>query len=112
MTHIVRKASRRDRESYSEFDGRDEQGRSLEELLARSRVQTLYLTGLATDYCVRATALDACQRGYDVFVVTDAVRAVNVKPSDGEQALREMAVAGARLVTSQEVVASDGEEGC
>jgi len=112
MTHIVRKASRRDRESYSEFDGRDEQGRSLKELLARSRVQTLYLTGLATDYCVRATALDARQRGYDVFVITDAVRAVNVKPGDGEQALREMAVAGARLVTSQEVVASDGEEGC
>jgi nicotinamidase/pyrazinamidase len=62
------------------------------------------VVGLATDYCVRATVLDGLKAGYDVYAVTDAMRAVNVNPDDGAKALEEMALSGARLVTSDEVL--------
>ncbi|HUK82433.1 MAG TPA: bifunctional nicotinamidase/pyrazinamidase [Verrucomicrobiae bacterium] len=103
ITSNIRKAFTRDADSYSEFSGVDEMGRSLHALLRD--VKQLYIVGLATDYCVRATALDALKLGYEVFVVTDAVRAVNVRPGDGEQALAEMERAGASLVKSKEVLA-------
>ena len=54
--------------------------------------------GLATDYCVLNTALDARAEGFDVLVLTDAVRAVEVTPGDGERAIAKMERAGARLV--------------
>jgi nicotinamidase/pyrazinamidase len=103
ITFNVRKAFTRDKDEYSEFAGVDEKGRSLRELLRN--VKQLYFVGLATDYCVRATALDALKLGYEVFVVTDAVRAVNVKLGDGERALVEMKRAGVRLLKSKEVLA-------
>jgi nicotinamidase/pyrazinamidase len=102
ITFNVRKAFTRDKDEYSEFAGVDEKGRSLRELLRN--VKQLYFVGLATDYCVRATALDALKLGYEVFVVTDAVRAVNVKPGDGKRALAEMERAGAHLGTSAELL--------
>jgi nicotinamidase/pyrazinamidase len=55
---------------------------------------------LATDYCVRATALDARAAGLEVVVFTDAVRAVDAKPGDGRVALDEMSVSGVRLASS------------
>jgi nicotinamidase/pyrazinamidase len=59
--------------------------------------------GLATDYCVRATVLDALQLGFQVDLVADGCRAVNLAPGDGERAIAEMAAAGARIVDSTEV---------
>ena len=106
ITHYFFKASSVDNDAYSEFEGRDEQGRSLDELLGSYGVKRLYVAGLATDYCVRATVLDGVSRGYQVYVCTDGVRAVNVDPLDGEKALREMAGAGVHLVTSTEVLES------
>jgi nicotinamidase/pyrazinamidase len=65
--------------------------------------------GLATDYCVRATVLDALALGYETSVLVDAVRPVEVVPGDGERALAEMEAAGARLVRrSVEVAPPDG----
>ena len=93
----VRKAFTPDADAYSEFSGVDEAGRGLDELLRSQGVKTLYVVGLATDYCVRATVLDGLKLGYEVNVVTDGVRAVNVKPEDGAKALDEMAKAGATL---------------
>jgi hypothetical protein len=61
--------------------------------------------GLATDYCVRASTIDACRLGFDTTVVTDAIRAVDVNPGDGDRALEEMKEAGAKLVTSDRVAA-------
>ena len=55
------------------------------------------VVGLATDYCVRASAIDACREGFDTTVVTDAIRAVEVNPGDGERALEDMKRAGAKL---------------
>jgi nicotinamidase/pyrazinamidase len=54
--------------------------------------------GLATDYCVKATALDGVRLGYETAVLLEIVRAVNLEPGDGDRALDEMAAAGVRLV--------------
>jgi nicotinamidase/pyrazinamidase len=77
----------------------------LGELLRERGVDRLFVTGLATDYCVKNTVLDARKHGLDVTVVEDAVRGVDVEPGDSARALREMEAAGARLATSDEVIA-------
>jgi nicotinamidase/pyrazinamidase len=100
----LRKASTPDKDEYSEFAGFDEAGHTLDEVLKSENVRRVFVVGLATDYCVRATVLDGLKAGYDVYAVTDAMRAVNVNPDDGAKALEEMALSGARLVTSDEVL--------
>jgi nicotinamidase/pyrazinamidase len=100
IAQTFRKASTADRDAYSEFEGTDDRQRSLDAYLKSRGVRRVYLVGLATDYCVRATALDALRLGYETYVVTDAVRAVNVQPDDGAKALAEMRSSGAHLVTS------------
>jgi nicotinamidase/pyrazinamidase len=67
-------------------------------LLDATGITQLVVGGLATDYCVRATVLDALERHYPVRVLRAAVRAVDLKPGDGARALDEMAQAGAVLV--------------
>jgi nicotinamidase/pyrazinamidase len=96
-----RKASSPDKDDYSEFAGKDEQGHSLDEVLKGLGVKKIYVVGLATDYCVLETVLDGIKNGYEVYAVTDAMRAVNVKPDDEEKALYRMASSGAHLVTSE-----------
>ena len=104
ITHTFRKASSPERDEYSEFEGADEAGRSLDEYLKSRGVRRVYIAGLATDYCVRATTLDALRLGYETTVVTDGVRAVNVEPEDGAKAMAEMREQGARLVTSRSLL--------
>jgi nicotinamidase/pyrazinamidase len=77
---------------YSAFDGTDLAAR-----LRAAGVERLWIGGLATDYCVRATVLDARRLGFETLVLSDAVRAVDVNPGDGARALEEMQAAGARL---------------
>jgi len=104
VEHYFRKASSPDKDDYSEFAGKDDRGRSLDELLKSEGVKTLYVVGLATDYCVLETVLDGLNYGYEVYAVRDAMRAVNVNHGDGEKALERMASAGAHIVTSDEVL--------
>ena len=104
IAHYFRKATSPNKDDYSEFEGRDEEDRSLDQLLKSHDVQRVFVVGLATDYCVLATVLDGLKLGFEVFVVTDAVRAVNVEPEDGANALRQMSAAGAHLVTSDEIL--------
>lgn len=99
-----RKAFTADNDSYSGFDGVDETGRSLNERLKQKKIERLYVTGLATDYCVKYTALDALKNGYEVFLISDAMRAVNVKDGDGERALQELIGKGAHLISSRELL--------
>ncbi len=66
----------------------------LEELLHDRRVERVVVCGLATDYCVKATALDAARLGFETYLLVDAVRAVDLAPGDGERALEEMRSAG------------------
>jgi nicotinamidase/pyrazinamidase len=104
ISHHFRKASTADRDAYSEFEGTDDRGRTLDELLKSRGVRQVFVAGLATDYCVKATTLDALRLGYETFVITDAVRAVNVKAGDGREALEEMKRNGASLLTSDEIL--------
>ena len=101
-TLIVSKGIRPDEEGYSDFEGEIAgRGSLLADLRARG-VTDLIVGGLATDYCVRATAIDARKEGFGVTVVTDGVRPVDVKPGDGDRALDEMKAAGVRLAPASE----------
>jgi len=94
--HVV-KGMGAEEDAYSVFQGRDTTGQSFEALLADYGIRKLYVGGLATDYCVRATVLDALKAGLEVVVVADGVRAVNVEPGDGDRAIEEMRRAGATI---------------
>ena len=100
---VVSKGVRADEDGFSAFDGRLEDGTTLEESLRASGVARLLVGGLATDYCVCHTVLDARRKGWPVTLLTDAVSAVNLEPDDGARALREMQAAGAVLRTSGEL---------
>lgn len=104
IVNYFRKASSPDKDAYSEFEGTDENGRTLDEFLKSRNVKRVYVVGLATDYCVKATVLDALKLSYEVYAVTDAMRAVNVNPNDGANALGEMERNGAQLITSDEIL--------
>ncbi|MDE0330971.1 MAG: nicotinamidase [Nitrospinae bacterium] len=95
---VVSKATTRDAEAYSGFDGT-----ALADDLRASGIERLFVCGLATDYCVKATALDARREGFEVVVVEDAIRAVNVEPKDGETAIEEMRAAGCAFALSSEI---------
>jgi nicotinamidase/pyrazinamidase len=90
---VIDKGQARDREGYSAFEGTE-----LERLLHRRGVDSLDVTGLALDYCVKATALDARRAGFDVTVHRGATRAVEVQPGDGERAVSELRAAGVEVV--------------
>ncbi|MBN4049638.1 isochorismatase family protein, partial [Bacteroidales bacterium AH-315-N07] len=66
-------------------------------------VRELYLTGLATDYCVKASAIDSVKNDYSTYVVTDAVAAVNINSEDGKNALDEMKDAGIQIIVSEDI---------
>lgn len=84
-------------EAYSAFDGTigDQKGEPLDMWLKAHDVRVLYVGGLATDYCVKATVLDALEKGYQVVVIKEGICAVNVNPKDGDIAISQMLEAGA-----------------
>jgi nicotinamidase/pyrazinamidase len=82
-----------DEDSYSAFDGT-----SLAAHLRERGVAEVWVGGLATDYCVKNTALDGLREGFEVFAVAEAMRPVEVKPGDGQRAIEEMQQAGAQIV--------------
>ena len=64
----------------------------------------MYVGDLATDYCVKATALDAVRKGFKTYLILDACRAVNLNPGDGDRAVEEMRNAGVIITTSTEAM--------
>jgi len=103
-TVIISKGTGSEDDGYSAFEGRADDGRTLDEILKAHGVQRLLVGGLATDYCVRASVLDALKHGYEVIVLTDAIRGVNLQPDDSERALQEMQLAGARLMSTSDAL--------
>jgi nicotinamidase/pyrazinamidase len=89
-------------DSYSGFDGVDARELRLADVLRERGVKRLIVGGLATDYCIKQTALDGLRQGFEVVVLEDAVRGVNLKPGDARQALDDMKRAGAELRTSKD----------
>ncbi|MBP7216592.1 MAG: bifunctional nicotinamidase/pyrazinamidase [Candidatus Omnitrophica bacterium] len=90
-------------ESYSAFQAEDARGIAFEKLLAMSGIATLYIGGLATDYCVKSSVLDALKRGFKVVLLSDAMRGVDLKPGDSAKAVKEMLRKGARQTTFNHV---------
>lgn len=89
-------------DGYSGFTVRDPQSGEesptpLEELLRSRKIEKVVIVGLATDYCVKETALDALQKGFETTVLKEGIRAVNLQPNDGEKATSEIERAGGRL---------------
>lgn len=101
-TVVVSKGMDPDQDAYSGFQAEDDAGRPLPAVLAERGVRRLYVGGLATDYCVRATVLDAVREGFEVVVLGDAIGAVDLQPGDGTRALEDMRAVGARLATLSE----------
>jgi nicotinamidase/pyrazinamidase len=99
---IVRKGSHGE-DGYSGFSMRNPTGgvpvpTELDATLAQGGARRLVVCGLATDYCVKATALDGVRLGYETAVLLDGVRAVDLEAGDGERALDELAAAGIILI--------------
>ncbi|MEO6390875.1 MAG: nicotinamidase [Pyrinomonadaceae bacterium] len=86
---------------YSAFDGTD-----LAQRMRALNVDEVWVGGLATDYCVKQTVLDALQEGFAVKALLDAMRPVELKPGDGARALQEMGNAGAEIVESRVIIGS------
>ncbi len=90
---VIDKGQDPDSPGYSGFEGT-----ALDQLLRDRAVDTVHVAGLALDYCVKATALDARRAGFDVIVHRGATRAVEVEPGDGERAVEELRRAGIDVV--------------
>lgn len=96
---IVYKGTDKKIDSYSVFfDNAHRKSTKLDEFLKEGHIKTLYIAGLATDYCVKYSVLDALHLGYTVYVIKDACRAINLSPDDERNAFMEMERAGAHLI--------------
>jgi nicotinamidase/pyrazinamidase len=95
---VIDKGTDRDTDGYSGFAAT-----TLDRDLREHDVRRVFVCGLATDYCVKATALDAKAAGFDVVVLEDASAAVNVEPGDEERALGELRAAGIAIANSADV---------
>jgi nicotinamidase/pyrazinamidase len=98
-TVVVSKGMNPVDEGYSLFEGKLEDGRDALAALRELGVTRVHVGGLATDYCVRATTLDALAARFDVFLLEDAIRGVEVQPGDSVRAIKEMRDAGANAET-------------
>ncbi len=97
-TVIISKADTADVDAYSAFNGT-----ALADHLRGHGITRVFVCGLATDYCVLNTALDALKNGFETVILPEAMRAVNVQPEDGERAIAHMREAGATAATLAEL---------
>lgn len=105
ITMVFRKGTDPGIDSYSTFfDNAHRRSTGLADYLRGQGVREVAILGLATDYCVKFSVLDARELGFDVRVIEDGCRGVNLKPSDSADAIEEMRRAGAAIVTSRTMV--------
>ena len=102
-TTLVSKGMEPESDAYSCFQAETEDGSPFAAALGERGVSRLFIGGLATDYCVKATVLDGIQAGFEMVVLEDAIAAVDVAPGDGARALEEMRGAGAQLVRRDDI---------
>ncbi len=102
---VFQKGAVRHIDSYSGFfDNGKEHSTGLGEYLKVQGVTDVYVLGLATDYCVKFTALDAVELGFATHLIVDACRAVNLEPGDEQRAIEEMREAGVKILTANQIV--------
>jgi len=87
-----------DRDDYSAFQAEDTSGLNLLSLLRKMGVGEVYVAGLATDYCVKFSVLDALKNGFKVKLLADAIKGVDLKPGDSQKAIKEMVLKGAKII--------------
>lgn len=105
IAHIFQKGTDPGIDSYSGFfDNGHRKATGLGDFLRERRVARVFVLGLATDYCVKFTVLDACELGFDVTLIEDGCRAVNVRPGDDARAISAMRTAGAKIAASIELL--------
>lgn len=101
---VFQKGTNPEVDSYSAFyDNGRRQSTGMAEWLREEGVDTVYVMGLATDYCVKFTALDAASEGFKTLLIADGCRGVNLSAGDSEAAIEEMAAAGITIVHSSEI---------
>ncbi|MBA4396052.1 MAG: nicotinamidase [Syntrophus sp. (in: bacteria)] len=100
---IISKGTQKDSEQYSTFYGRDAAGHPQSDLMKKFGVRRIFIAGLATDYCVLNSVKDALAAGHEVYVLADAVCAVDINPGDGRRAIEEMVRLGAKMTTTERI---------
>lgn len=104
ITKVIHKGTDTQIDSYSTFfDNAHRRSTGLDQFLQEHNVEEVYILGVATDYCVKYSVLDARHLGYKTFVIEDACRGVNLKPDDSMKALEEMKSVGAEIIQSHEI---------
>ncbi len=102
-TIILSKGMDPNQDSYSAFQAYDAQMNTLSSLLSSYNVTEIFVGGLATDYCVKSSVLDALQFGYAVTLLVDAIQGVNLHPLDSEKAIQKMVKQGAKPAVFENV---------
>lgn len=100
---ILTKGEDPNEDSYSGFQAKTKENKSFADSLKEKGIERLYVGGLATDYCVRATVLDALKQGVKATIIMDAVKGVNIKPEDSAAAMEEMEKQGAGKITLKDL---------
>jgi|SRR5581483_2917080 nicotinamidase/pyrazinamidase len=109
INKVFKKGIDTDIDSYSGFfDNGHQRATGLGEFLREKKVKDVYVLGLATDYCVNFTALDAVELGFRTHLVEDACRGVNLKPDDVKNAIEAMKKAGVIVVKSEQLLTGKG----
>lgn len=103
FTRIFYKGSDKAIDSYSVFFNKHNQPTGLDSYLKEKGIEKVYIAGLTTEYCVKYSALDAISLGFEVFVIVDACKAVNLNPDDEKSALEEMKKAGVHFIKSEDL---------
>ena len=98
-TIVISKGMDPEKESYSAFEGFDDKGVPFIGLLSKSGIKELYIGGLATDYCVKNSVLDALKLGFKVKLLIDAIKGVDLNSGDSERAVKEMCENGAEKIS-------------
>jgi len=98
-TIILSKGMDPDKDSYSAFQAVDSNGTEFLQLLKALGIEELFVGGLATDYCVKWSVLDALRHGFKVNLLMDVIKGVNIKPKDSEDAIEEMVSGGAKKLS-------------
>jgi nicotinamidase/pyrazinamidase len=105
VARVFRKGVDPDIDSYSTFfDNARRRSTGLADYLRERGVRDVYLLGLATDYCVKFSALDAIELGFNTFVIEDGCRAIDLQPGDAACALAEIKAKGGTIVCSTDLV--------
>lgn len=104
IDHVIHKGTDKWIDSYSTFfDNAHRKKTSLADYLFEQDVDTIYLVGVATDYCIYFSALDALELGFKVHIIKDGCRGINLHQGDVEKAMKTLKEKGAHLISSEEI---------